>query len=115
MMYLENIQGKKKSKVMARELQTDHGRTESVIIMHIFPVGIWWQNDVASTSMRRNHFASTLIRRHFASNARGVEAEHHCFRLTTKERNYLRHVIAVTSGDSIKIINMRKVLSIIIE
>ena len=32
-----------------------------------FPVGIWCQNDVVSTSMRRNHVASTLIRRHFTS------------------------------------------------
>ena len=31
----------------------------------IFPAGIWCQNDVVSTSMRRNHVASTLIRRHF--------------------------------------------------
>ena len=30
-----------------------------------FPAGIWCQNDVVSTSMRRNHVASTLIRRHF--------------------------------------------------
>ena len=30
-----------------------------------YPVGIWCQNDVVSTSMRRNHVASTLIRRHF--------------------------------------------------
>ena len=29
------------------------------------PAGIWCQNDVASTSMRRNHVASTLIRHHF--------------------------------------------------
>ena len=29
------------------------------------PVGIWCQNDVVSTSMRRHHVASTLIRRHF--------------------------------------------------
>ena len=29
----------------------------------INPVGIWCQNDVVSTSMRRNHVASTLIRR----------------------------------------------------
>ena len=29
------------------------------------PVGIWCQNDVVSTSMRRDHVASTLIRRHF--------------------------------------------------
>ena len=28
-------------------------------------VGIWCQNDVVSTSMRHNHVASTLIRRHF--------------------------------------------------
>ena len=28
-------------------------------------VDIWCQNDVVSTSMRRNHVASTLIRRHF--------------------------------------------------
>ena len=30
-----------------------------------FPVGIWCQNDVVSMSMRRDHVASTLIRRHF--------------------------------------------------
>ena len=29
------------------------------------PVGIWCQSDVVSTSMRRHHVASTLIRRHF--------------------------------------------------
>ena len=28
------------------------------------PVGIWCQNDVVSTSMRRHHVASTLKRRH---------------------------------------------------
>ena len=28
-------------------------------------MGIWCQNDVVSTLMRRNHVASTLIRRHF--------------------------------------------------
>ena len=28
-------------------------------------VGVWCQIDVVSTSMRRNHVASTLIRRHF--------------------------------------------------
>ena len=32
---------------------------------HLFPAGIWCQNDVVSTSMRRNYVASTLIRRHF--------------------------------------------------
>ena len=30
----------------------------------VFPLGIWCQNDVVSTSMRRNHVASTLVRRH---------------------------------------------------
>ena len=34
---------------------------------HNHPVGIWCQNDVVSTSMRRNHVASTLIRRHFCT------------------------------------------------
>ena len=29
------------------------------------PAGIWCQNDVVLTSMRRTHVASTLIRRHF--------------------------------------------------
>ena len=28
-------------------------------------MGIWYQNDVVSTSIRRNHVAPTLIRRHF--------------------------------------------------
>ena len=31
----------------------------------MYPVDIWCPNDVVSTSMRRNHVASTLIRRHF--------------------------------------------------
>ena len=31
------------------------------------PAGIWCQNDVVSTSMRRHHVASTLIRRHFGT------------------------------------------------
>ena len=34
-------------------------------ISQIYPAGIWCQNDVVSTSVRRNHVASTLIRRHF--------------------------------------------------
>ena len=29
------------------------------------PAGIWCQNDVVSTSMRRQHVASTFVRRHF--------------------------------------------------
>ena len=35
-------------------------------------MGIWGQNDVVSTSMRRHYVASTLIRRHFTSCARWV-------------------------------------------
>ena len=35
------------------------------LILRCNPVGIWCQNDVVSTSMRRHHVASTLIRRHF--------------------------------------------------
>ena len=31
----------------------------------LFPAGTQHQNDVVSTSMRRDHVASTLIRRHF--------------------------------------------------
>ena len=34
---------------------------------NINPMSIWCQNDVVPTSMRRNHIASTLIRRHFPS------------------------------------------------
>ena len=33
-------------------------------VHNVYPVGIWCQNDVVSMSMRRNHVASTLIRRH---------------------------------------------------
>ena len=36
-----------------------------VICKRHYPVGIWCQNDVVTTSMRRHHVASTLIRRHF--------------------------------------------------
>ena len=35
-----------------------------------FPAGIWCQNDVVSTSMRRDHVASTLTRRHITSHRR---------------------------------------------
>ena len=31
------------------------------------PAGIWCENDVGSTSMRRHHVASMLIRRHFGT------------------------------------------------
>ena len=31
--------------------------------VNYYPVGIWCKNDVLSTSMGRNHVASTLIRR----------------------------------------------------
>ena len=41
---------------LLRKGEFDHG---------LYPVGIWCQNDVVLTSMRRNHVASTLIRRHF--------------------------------------------------
>ena len=34
-------------------------------IGNVFPVDIWCQNNVVSTSLRRNNVASTLIRRHF--------------------------------------------------
>ena len=41
-------------------------RQGKISLLHFkSPVGIWCQNDVVSTSMRRNHVASTLIRRHF--------------------------------------------------
>ena len=40
-----------------------------VCILH-FPAGIWCENDVGSTSMRRHHVASTLIRRHFGTKCR---------------------------------------------
>ena len=30
-----------------------------------YPAGIWYENDVVLTSMRRDYVASTLIRRHF--------------------------------------------------
>ena len=33
----------------------------------VIPAGIWCENDVGSTSMRRHHVASTLIRRHFGT------------------------------------------------
>ena len=37
----------------------------SAMVLVQDPVGIWCRNDVVLTSMRRNHVASTLIRRHF--------------------------------------------------
>ena len=39
-------------------------------MQHPSPVGIWCQNEVVSTSMRRSHVASTLLRRHFTPCAR---------------------------------------------
>ena len=40
-------------------------KTHKYIYKNEIPVGSWCQNDVVLTSMRRNHVASTLIRRHF--------------------------------------------------
>ena len=39
---------------------------DTIFEKHI-PAGIWCENDVGSTSMRRHHVASTLIRRHFGT------------------------------------------------
>ena len=40
--------------------------------VYLFPVGIWCQNDVVSTSMRHHHVVSTMIRRHFTTCVRWV-------------------------------------------
>ena len=52
--------------------KTGYNRNYNTIMRNLinqcdFPVGIWCQNDVASTSMRRHHIAPTLIRRYFTS------------------------------------------------
>ena len=39
----------------------------SFVYISRFPAGIWCENDVGSTSMRRDDVASTLIRRHFGT------------------------------------------------
>ena len=39
----------------------------SLVHRALGPAGIWCQNDVVLTSMRRHHVASTLIRRHFGT------------------------------------------------
>ena len=41
------------------------GENTSEVIVESDPAGTQHQNDVVSTSMRRDHVASTLIRRHF--------------------------------------------------
>ena len=47
---------------------TAHNTTESSICyFDLHPAGIWCENDVGSTSMRRDDVASTLIRRHFGT------------------------------------------------
>ena len=33
----------------------------------LYPAGIWCENDVVLTSMRRDYVQSTLIRRHFGT------------------------------------------------
>ena len=48
------------------------GQKVNFLSLSIFPVGIWRQNDVVLTSVRRNHVASTLIRRHFTLCARWI-------------------------------------------
>ena len=57
-----------------RLLAADTGLTRlqitSTVFSKLIPVGIWCQNDVVSTSMRRDDVASTLIRRHFTACAR---------------------------------------------
>ena len=47
-----------------------------------FLVGIWCQNDVALTSMRRHHDASTLIRHHFSHVPAGLKHNGPFVRLT---------------------------------
>ena len=47
------------SKKLCKQVQT------LLFILSFFQVGIWSQNDVVSTSMRRDDVASTFIRRHF--------------------------------------------------
>ena len=62
-----------------------------------YPAGIWCENDVGSTSMRRHHVASTLIRRHSGTKCPlGIclngDLTSHWFGLETnldKEKNHL--------------------------
>ena len=49
------------------ELKIDKRAFASCDSLWYNPVGIWCENDVGSTSMRRHHVASTLIRRHFCT------------------------------------------------
>ena len=48
------------------------------------PAGIWCQNEVVSTSMRRDHVASTLTRRHFyvMCPLGNILISHYCCNLT---------------------------------
>ena len=47
---------------------------------HAYPAGIWCENDVGSTSMRRHHVASTLIRRHFGTKCPLGTCSHHFYK-----------------------------------
>ena len=40
-------------------------RKSKIYPLYASPAGIWCENDVVLTSMRRDYVASTLIRRHF--------------------------------------------------
>ena len=44
-----------------------HGALTMICVLSRTPADIWCENDVGSTSMRRHHVASTLIRRHFGT------------------------------------------------
>ena len=48
-------------------MQTKFCRLLFLVVKELNPVGIWCQNDVVLTSMRRHHVASTSIRRHFGT------------------------------------------------
>ena len=58
-------------------------------------MGIWCQNDVVSTSMRRNHVASTLIRRHFKSCARWEESACLICKIKWGGLNVLQNVVVL--------------------
>ena len=65
MALLRKIRNRRRSVGICKHLRLLRFQYASSASSNTLPVGIWCPNDVVSTSMRRDHVASTLIRRHF--------------------------------------------------
>ena len=75
-------------------------------------MGIWCKNDVVSTSMRRNHVASTFIRRHFTSCARWDYVDSRTlWPVDRTDENSKQEIEVIKRPDKLHVMNAGKMLS----